>query len=67
MELIINGQKREFSRSALTVATLLPELGFTNQPVLVELNGRALFPREFPETALHDADRLEMVRLAAGG
>ena len=67
MELTINGQTHSFPEAEITVSALLNELGFSNQPVLVELNGRALFPREFAVTPVREGDRLELIRLAAGG
>ena len=35
--------------------------------VVVELNGEAVAPSEFVEQALGDGDRLEIVRIVAGG
>ena len=35
--------------------------------MLVELNGIALFPREFAATTLQEGDRLELMRMVAGG
>ena len=62
----LNGRPHLTARGA-TVTALLAELGFAAQPVLVELNGTALFPREFPATLLNDKDVLEVIRIVAGG
>lgn len=35
--------------------------------VVVELNGEAVAPSEFAGRALHSGDRLEIVRIVAGG
>ena len=35
--------------------------------VVVELNGDALAPSEFAQRALHAGDRLEIVKIVAGG
>lgn len=35
--------------------------------VVVELNGQAVAPSEFPQRTLHPGDRLEIVRIVAGG
>lgn len=51
----------------LNVLTLLQTLGMAEIPVLVEHNTTALFPREFPTTALSPGDRLEIIRIVAGG
>lgn len=35
--------------------------------VVVEHNGEAVAPSEFPRRQLHDGDRLEIVKIVAGG
>ena len=65
MKIRLNGEERE--TEAAGVAALLDELGLAGVPVLVELNGVALFPREMAGAALADGDVVEVVRLAAGG
>lgn len=66
MKLVINDEVREFAAEAMSVEQLLAELalGF---PVLVELNGEALFKRELAESQVRDGDRLELMRMVAGG
>ena len=66
MKLIINGDPQEMS-SPLTVRGMLDGLGFGRKPVVVELNRRALFPREFELTSLSEDDRVEIVQITAGG
>jgi thiamine biosynthesis protein ThiS len=53
--------------AAWTVAELLESLGFAGKPVVVELDERALFPREYSGTRLTDGCKVELVTLAAGG
>ena len=62
----LNGQPREIPRGS-NVTALLATLGLTGQPVLVERNGTALFPRDFTATALLPGDVLEIIRIVAGG
>lgn len=62
----LNGKPRSLPGSS-TVTALLGELGFAGQPVLVELNGAALFPRDFDGTVLRDGDAVEVIRIVAGG
>lgn len=66
INLVVNGDGREVPPET-TVAGLLVELGLEGRPVLVERNGDALFPRDFAVTALGDGDRVEIVRMVAGG
>jgi sulfur carrier protein len=49
------------------VSGLLETVGLAGRPVVVERNGAALFPREFPVTRLEEGDRVEIVRVVAGG
>ena len=50
-----------------TVASLLESLGLAGKPVVVELDGEAVFPRDHPQTRIADGARVEIVTLAAGG
>ncbi len=50
-----------------SVRDLLQHLGLADVPVLVERNGTALFPREFPTTLLAPGDQVELIRIVAGG
>jgi thiamine biosynthesis protein ThiS len=47
--------------SFLLAQKLLP------RSVVVELNGEAVAPSEFPHRQINDGDRLEIVRIVAGG
>lgn len=62
---IVNGQPRE--TASHDIAALVAELGFVKGTVLVEHNGIALRPAEWNDRLLKDADRIELLRLAAGG
>lgn len=63
--LVINGDKREVA--AVTIADLLAELGLPAPAMLVELNGLALHRREWSAPTLRAGDRLEFIRVVAGG
>ena len=66
MKLIINGEDRQFD-SALTISSLLAQLGMKPDRVAVELN-RELVPRDrWPSTQLSDDDKLEIVHFVGGG
>ena len=66
MKLLVNGTAHE-AAAPLTVRVLLDQLGFGAKPVVVELNQRALFPREHAVMELNDGDVLEIVQITAGG
>ncbi len=62
----LNGQPRNIPAGS-NVTDLLASVGFAGQPVLVELNGTALFPRDFDQTAFKEGDGVEVIRIVAGG
>ena len=62
----LNGKPHSIPGSS-SVTNLLAQLGFAGQPVLVELNGAALFPRDYEATVLRDGDVVEVIRIVAGG
>lgn len=64
--LVINGESRR-SKCPLSVSELLVELGLEGKPVVVELNERAVFPRDYPSMMVEYGSKLEIVTLAAGG
>lgn len=62
----LNGQPRPVPAGG-SVAALLDELGFAGQPVLVECNGVAIFPRDFGSSVLAGGETVEIIRIVAGG
>lgn len=65
MTLVLNGKEREVC--ATEVEGLVAELGLPLAAALVEHNGTALLRSEWAETNLRDGDRLEIIRMVAGG
>jgi thiamine biosynthesis protein ThiS len=65
MNLTINGESQVFS--AQTLGALVEQLGMKPDRVAIELN-REIVPRDqWPQTPLHDGDRLEIVHFVGGG
>ena len=64
MKIFLNGQTSE--TTAGDVAALVAELGFAKGTVLVERNGVALRAEEWAQP-LADGDRIELLRIVAGG
>ena len=65
MKLVLNGKEREVR--ATHVEELVAELGLPLAAALVEHNGTALLRSEWTATILQDGDRLEIIRMVAGG
>ena len=65
MNLHLNG--KELGVDARNVEALVAELGLPLAAALVEHNGIALLRSEWLKTQLQDGDRLEIIRMVAGG
>jgi len=63
---IANGRKVDATLPC-TLAEFLRERQFLPRSVVVEHNGEAVAPSEFEKRTLADGDRLEIVRIVAGG
>ncbi len=66
MQLIVNGKETEIERT-MTIAEFLEAKGLAESMVAVEHNGNWLRREDWPGITLNDADRLEIVRIMAGG
>ena len=66
MKLMLNGELREIFESK-TVSDLLRSLGLAEKLVLVEQNGQAVPRENFAATSVKDGDKIEIVRMVAGG
>lgn len=66
MTVTINGETRTLPAS-ITLTALVESLGMKSDRVAVELN-REIVPRDrWPQTALNEGDRLEIVHFVGGG
>ena len=64
--IIANGRPTE-ARLPCTIETFLVAQGLLPRSVVVEHNGEAVAPSEFSRRQLHADDRLEIVKIVAGG
>jgi thiamine biosynthesis protein ThiS len=62
----INGETHEIA-AATNVAELIATLKLPAPAILVEHNGTALRPDEWRARTLRENDRIELVRIVAGG
>jgi thiamine biosynthesis protein ThiS len=63
--IMLNGQPHV--TEAQKIEDLVAELGFVRGTVLVEHNGLALRPDEWPVRTLAPGDQIELLRVSAGG
>ena len=66
MKIAVNGEFVD-TREAKTIAELIDHYEFPPQSILVEHNGLALHRHEWQERPLAEGDRIEFIRIVAGG
>ena len=66
MKIAVNGEFVD-AREAKTIAELIDRYQLPPQSILVEHNGLALHRHEWSERLLAEGDRVEFVRVVAGG
>jgi thiamine biosynthesis protein ThiS len=66
MRISLNGEAAD-AHNAKTVAELVDRYQMSPQAILIEYNGVALHRREWTERALAEGDRIEIIRVVAGG
>ena len=66
MKIAVNGESVD-TRDAKTVAELIDRYQLPPQSILVEHNGLALHRHEWAERRLTEGDRIEFIRVVAGG
>jgi sulfur carrier protein len=66
MKLSINGEERDVT-GVSGLEQLVELLGLPAKAVLIEHNGDALRRDEWTTRTLQDGDRLELIRIVAGG
>jgi thiamine biosynthesis protein ThiS len=66
MIISLNGETSD-ARGAQTIAELVESYQLPPQSILIEHNGLALHRREWSDKTLTEGDRIEFIRVVAGG
>ena len=66
MKIAVNGESLDLCE-VKTIAELIERYELPPQSILVEHNGLALHRHEWPKRALAEGDRIEFIRVVAGG
>ena len=66
IDIILNGVK-ETIREGMSIAQLMEISDESDKGLIVELNGRFVFAREYSTTILNEGDRVEFINAACGG
>ena len=66
MKILLNGESAD-APDAKTIAELIDFYQLPPQSILVEHNGLALHRHEWPQRPIAEGDRIEFIRVVAGG
>lgn len=66
MQITLNGERREFGETQ-TVSELIQTLQLSDQRIAVELNKEIVRKKDWENTVLSDADKIEIVHFVGGG
>jgi len=66
VKVIVNGQAHSVANPQ-TIDGLVQELKLIPETLLIEHNGRALHRGEWQRRAVQDGDKIELIRVVAGG
>ena len=66
MTITLNGESRSVA-GITTIAALVRELNLVPATLLIEHNGLALHREEWNSRALREGDKIELIRVVAGG
>jgi thiamine biosynthesis protein ThiS len=66
MTILLNGESVD-TRKAKTIAELIDYYQLAPQSILVEHNGLAVHRHEWAQRSLAEGDRIEFIRVVAGG
>ncbi|MEW6350323.1 MAG: sulfur carrier protein ThiS [Thermodesulfobacteriota bacterium] len=67
LKLTLNGFPEEFESEAVTIQELLDTAQENDPAVIVEVNGRFVYRKDFASVALCDGDTVELIHPSFGG
>ena len=67
MKIIFNGFPEELDRCSLTIQDLLDRFNEDDPAVIVEVNGRFVYRKDFKAFGIKDGDRVEFIHPSFGG
>ena len=69
MKIKLNGKNKkiDYSNEAISLESLITQLGYQPQLVVVELNGTIINPKDWINKKIKDGDCLEVVTIVGGG
>lgn len=66
MKVIMNGEERTVPQD-IDIRGLLKHFDLPEQRIAIEINNHVVRRKDWPETAVREADKIEVVHLVGGG
>ena len=69
MKITLNGESNtiDYSNEAISLESLIAQLGYQPQLIVVELNGAIINPTDWINAKIKDGNSLEVVTIVGGG
>ncbi len=67
MQIVVNGNLKQFEASEMTVAELVSALQFVGKRIAIECNGEIVPKSQYAQSMVKDGDQLEVVGAVGGG
>lgn len=67
MQILINGESREFPQSSMKLSELIEQLSLAPQRIAIEVNNQIARKQNWEDTNISDGDRIEIVHFVGGG
>jgi thiamine biosynthesis protein ThiS len=67
LKILFNGFPEEFTVSELTVQDLLDRTSEDDPAIIIEINGRFVYRKDFKTTKINEGDRVEFIHPSFGG
>lgn len=67
MQILVNGNAKQFEMSTMTIADLVRELKIVGKRIAIECNGEIVPKSQYAESVLKEGDQLEVVGAVGGG
>jgi len=67
MQILINGNAKQFAVKSMTIADLVSQLNISGKRIAIECNGEIVPRSLFADIAIKEGDKLEIVGAVGGG
>ncbi len=66
MKITLNGKEKEIAENT-SLSTLIDELKLKDTPIVAEISGKIIKPKDYSSTIFEDGNIVELIRFVGGG